>query len=122
MAVTFELASDPLITAPVKNPEFGEKETLDVKSRLHLTMDGTVFTYKNTDGSDDLTMTYKTVKREPMDLLMDFLVATAGRFIKFTDWNSDVRFGRITTSELVVEVLDSLCDLGTTFNFEETVD
>ena len=122
MPVTFELASDSAISADVKNPEFGEEEGLDVFSRLHLSMDGTPFSYINTPGADDIRMTYRTVDRESMDLLMDFLVATAGRFLKFVDWRGDTRFGRVTTPVFDVIVHDSLCDLEVTFDFQETVD
>jgi len=121
MSVTFQLAGQPSITATVKNSEFGETESLNVKSRLHLSMDGTVFTYKNTPGSNLIHMEFKVVTREKMDLLMEFITATAGRFIQMNDWNGDVRFGRIVTIQPEVIVIDSLCNLETALDFEETV-
>ena len=36
------------------------------------------------------------------------------------DWNDDIRFGRVVTPIFIVTVRDSLCELSTNFEFEET--
>ena len=100
MSVTFSSVS-PNTSVTLPNPELGNSESLDLKSRHHLAMSAKVFTYFHTPAVMILNMQFQKLSWSEKEALITFMDATAGGIITLVNWLGETFAGRITNEPLV---------------------
>lgn len=83
----------------LRNPEFGNSETLDLGLTLKRTMTGKVYTYIQTPVKYVLKMSFEAVKESQRDDLITFLKVTAGQTLIFLNHNGETWSGKIIDPE-----------------------
>ena len=100
MSVTFSSA-DPVTEVTLPNPELGNSEALDLKSRFHIAMSAKIFSYFHTPAVMKLSMQFQRLSWSEKEALITFMDATAGGIISLVNWLGETFAGRITNEPLV---------------------
>lgn len=112
MTVLFEHPFDtPTTSVTLRNPQLGDSDTLNLKTRFATAMDGGVYSYKFTEATRRLLLTFTLLKDTDIDDLVIFLTASEGEEVKFTNHDGVIWRGFLLNSPYEIEAqADSLCD------------
>ena len=97
--------TSPTRTMTLRNPNQGDEEEVKTHQIIRRTRGGETKGFRDPDWLKVHTFKYdiSALSRETKDLLIEFLVATTGKRIKFVDHNSSEREGYVITP--VVEIV-----------------
>jgi hypothetical protein len=91
----------PTATVSLKNPELGDLEVYKFRPKVHTTIDGSVYAYRNTLLTRRLELQFNKLSALDKTDLVVFAHTYAGQDVKFTDW-----LGRIWKGRLLNETLE----------------
>jgi hypothetical protein len=93
--------ASPVGSVSLKNPELGDLEVYKFRPKIHTTIDGSVYAYRNTVLTRRLELQFNKLSAQDKTNLIVFSHTYAGQDVKFTDW-----LGRIWRGRLLNETLE----------------
>lgn len=98
MSVSFQYPyTSPTLTLTMRNPDLGDSRQDDLYLSYGRSMNAVMYTYKYTPPAIKLLLIFRHLTKIKVDELISFLHQTSGKEIKYTDHNSIVWRGSIST-------------------------
>jgi len=98
LSITFQHPyTTPTLTLTLRNPELGDSEGLDIKTQFQITMDGSVYSHRRTPENKTLVLAFKNITKAIAAELFDFVLASAGEEVKYTDYHAVIWRGYIVS-------------------------
>lgn len=97
--------ASPTLSITLKNPEQRDTELHDIKLTLRRAMAGNIKTHIRTPVGFRLVLEFIEVLKDDLEALKDFLVASAGADIKYTDYDGVVWRCKVLTEPLTATAI-----------------
>jgi hypothetical protein len=100
--ITFSFPyTSPTTTVTLRSPQQRDAELHDIKTLFRRAMAGNVKTHKRTPVGFRLTLEFIEILKSDLDAFRDFLAASAGQEVRYTDYDNVAWRCRVLTEPLV---------------------
>lgn len=101
MSVTFQYPyTAPTLTLTLRNPELGDSEAVDIKTKYNISMNGDIHTIRHTPKNRRLNLTFHDIVKANVESFITFISTSAGSEVRYTDHMANVWRGYILTNPL----------------------
>lgn len=98
MSVLFEYPiTTPTSTVTLKSPQLGDTEQYNIKAQFEMSMDGSFYSTIDTEPSQTLLLTFKSLNKTDVENVIAFIKASAGSVVQYTDHLANIWQGVILT-------------------------
>ena len=87
----------PTLTVNIRNPALNDSILVENRVQVRRAMNGDLRSYKRTPATTKLLLSFSELSKPKVQEIIDFLIASVGDEIKYTDYNAVVWRGWILT-------------------------
>lgn len=103
--------SSPTTTVTLRNPNLGDSDTMNLRTRFGTAMDGSLYGYRHRPINIRLLLTFEALKDADITSLITFIQTSAGQKIKLTNHDGKVYRGFLLNEPFELESeLNIICD------------